>query len=188
MLDNEYDPPVTAITDSLRARGNRHQKGNLALKLLPHVVVSTAAGGIVWAATGEPLSVPAAVAAGVLPDGDHVLDYYLRYWRGQRGRLLLLLHGWEFLALGIALYVALQPGDWAIGLLAGYFTQIGGDQLFNDVRWNTYLLTARIVNRFDSMRILGRRDDRAYLALVESLPFGRTRLKRWFEERDDAGR
>lgn len=155
------------------------------MKLAPHVVTSAAAGGVTWAATGEPWALPAAMAAGVLPDGDHLLDYYVRYVQRRFDRLYLLLHGWEYLALGIALYLVFQPGEWAIGLLVGYFTQIGGDQLFNRVRWDTYLLTARIVKRFDSMRILGRENDGAYMALVESLPFGRDRLRRWFEERED---
>ena len=154
------------------------------MKLLPHIVVSTAAGGAVWAATGDPWAVPGAVAAGVLPDGDHVLDYYVRYWRGNRSRLFLLLHGWEYLAIGIALYVMFQPGEWALGLLAGYATQIGGDQVFNNVRWNTYFMTVRAAKRFNSMRILGRADNGSYMALVESLPFGRDRVRRWFEERE----
>ena len=154
------------------------------MRLGPHIAASGAAGAIVWAATGEPWALPIAVAGGVLPDADHLLDYYLWYVKRRFNRILLIFHAWEYLAVMVAVYAGGVREPWLLALIAGYFTQIGGDQLFNGVFWHTYLITARIRYRFKVVRVIGTPRFQAYRALVESLPYvGRKYLQPWFESR-----
>ena len=151
--------------------------------LVPHLAMSAAAGVGVWAVTGEPVALPAALAGGVLPDGDHLFDYYLKWVRRERRFLFLLLHGWEYLAAGIALYTLGFRDPWFLALVIGYATQIGADQAFNSVRWHTYLLTARAFHGFRVQSVLGRDDSGGFAAVVDSIPFGKDRIRRWFESR-----
>ncbi len=157
------------------------------MNLVPHVIASSAAGAGVWAATGEPVALPVAVAAGVLPDLDHLLDYYFRYIRHDWRRLYLLLHGWEYAAAMIAVYAFWLREPWVLAALLGYATQVGGDQLFNRPQWHTYFITARAINRFNFERVLGRQDHGGYMAVVAAVPFGKDRLRKWFEARLPGG-
>ena len=153
------------------------------MKLGPHIALSSAAGGVVWAATGEAIALPAAVAAGVLPDADHLLDYYLKYVRRDFRFVFLLFHAWEYLAVGILVYALWFTEPWMLAVLLGYATQVGADQWHNMVKWDTYLITARARRRFRSVEVLGRTDFLAYHALVNSVPFGRRLLLPWFASR-----
>ncbi|MFW6174599.1 MAG: hypothetical protein ACOC5K_02370 [Chloroflexota bacterium] len=154
------------------------------MKLLPHVAASSAVGAGVWVGAGEPLALPAAVAAGVLPDADHLLDYYFRFIRRDRRFLFLPLHGWEYLAALALAYALLAPTPWMLAVVLGYATQIVGDQLVNDVRWHTYFITARAWRGFRIARVLDHREpDLGYEAFVNAVPFGKARVRRWFEER-----
>lgn len=153
------------------------------MRLVPHAAASGAVGLGVWAATGDAAAVPAALAAGVLPDLDHLLDYYNWYIRRDHRRLFLLLHGWEYLVAGIAVYVAYLSEPWLLAALLGYATQIGGDQLFNHQRPFTYSLAARAALRFDRRRCSWSHPARAYEAAVGALPFGRAAARRWFQSR-----
>ncbi len=153
------------------------------MKLGPHVAVSTAIGVGLWASTGDALALPAAVAAGVLPDADHLIDYYNWYIRRDFSRLILFLHGWEYLAVAILVYAFAFTEPWMLGVVLGYASQIGADQIFNGVRWHTYFLLGRAVTGFDVRRVYGSEIPDAYESLVASLPFFREPLRRWFKRR-----
>ena len=126
--------------------------------------------GAVWAATGEWIALPAAVAAGVLPDADHLWDFYVKYVKRDQSKLFLLFHGWEFLLAAVIVYIAGYREPWFLGAMTGYATQIGGDQVFNNVRWHTYFLSARIWLRFSEEKVIGERQIHAYSALVNRRP------------------
>lgn len=154
------------------------------MNLLPHVAASTAAGLAVWGASGEVMAVPVAVAAGVLPDLDHIPDYYMRYVRRDWNYLFLFLHAWEYWVAGLLVYMLWLREWWLLAVLAGYLTQIGGDQMFNKVKAYTYLITVRAIKGFQAKRLLNRTDRKeSYMSVVNSLPFGRGYAKRWFEAR-----
>jgi hypothetical protein len=153
------------------------------MDLLPHIAVSAAIGAGVWAATGEANALPAALGAGVLPDLDHIPDYYLRYVRGRWGRLFIVLHGWEYAAAGAAVYALWVREPWMLAVVLGYLSQVGSDQVFNRVKWHTYFLALRAARGFRVERVLNREDVRSYMSIVRSAPFGKARLKRWLEER-----
>jgi hypothetical protein len=148
-----------------------------------HLAASGVVGLGLWAATGDLITVPVAIAAGVLPDIDHLLDYYNRYIRRDWRRIFLLLHGWEYLALALGLYFFVFREPWMLAVALGYMTQIGGDQLFNGGRWFSYLLFGRALNGFRASRVLPDEHPDSYEAFVRSVPFARARIRRWFEER-----
>ncbi len=153
------------------------------MNLVPHLTVSTAVGAGVWAATGDAVALPAAVAAGVLPDLDHLLDYYFRFIRRDWRYLFLFLHAWEYVVVGFAAYLIWFREPWLLAAVLGYVTQVGGDQLFNRPRWHTYVLTSRIARGFKFKSVLGRQDYTGYRAVIAAVPFGKARLRRWFESR-----
>lgn len=153
------------------------------MNLGPHIALSAAAGTRVWLATGEVNAIPAAIGAGVLPDLDHLLDFYLRYVRRNWKYLFLLLHGWEYAASGALIYALWIREPWMLAVVLGYVTQIGADQLRNRVRWHTYIFTARAIKGFQVKDSLGYVSYRSYMAVVRSVPFGRKWLIRWFESR-----
>ena len=150
----------------------------------PHIAMSDAVGVGTWVVTGQESAIPAAMIAGVLPDEDHLLDYYLWWVKRDRRFLILFLHGWEYLLLGTALYLFAVREVWLLAAILGYSTQIGADQLLNRPRWHTYLITVRAVRGF---RANAFKDEGAILAsdnsLIASLPFGRDRVRRWFDAR-----
>ena len=136
-----------------------------------------------WAFSGEPNALPAAVAAGVLPDADHLLDYYLWWGRRERRFLFLLLHGWEYLIAGAAAYMWFIREPWMLAAVVGYGTQIGADQLLNGTRWYTYSLLGRALLGFRVDRISTGWNPRSSSAVLRSLPFGRDAVRRWFISR-----
>ena len=180
----------------IRGRGNKrslcvaagHAVGYAqAMNLRGHIIVSGIAGGVLSGATGEPVLAAVTVGAGVLPDLDHLLDYYNWYVRRSPERLILLLHGWEILALLAAIYALAVPETWMLAIVIGYATQIAGDQIYNRPKWKTYIFVLRAINRFRWHGIVDKRPaDRAYESLVASVPIYRGPLRRWFRGRADA--
>lgn len=150
-----------------------------------HLLLSSGVGFILWATTGDPLTVPVAAASGVLPDADHLLDYYNRYVRRDWRRLYLLLHGWEYLALALALYFFVFREPWMLAVALGYATQLAGDQIFNGATWYGYFLSARAFFRFRPQAVMPTEHPNSYESFVRSVPFAHARLRRWFRERSE---
>jgi hypothetical protein len=146
--------------------------------------MSAAVGVGTWITTGQEVAVPLAVAAGVLPDADHLLDYYMWWVKRERRFLILFLHGWEYLLLGIGLYLFIFREPWFLAVVLGYATQVGGDQLFNGARWHTYLITVRATRGFRASKaVIDEAIPTSANALISSLPFGRNWARRWFDKR-----
>ena len=156
------------------------------MTLLPHTVLGAAAGGVVWATGGSPISVLIGIAAGVLPDADHLVDFYNWYIRRNRTKWLLLLHAREYLAIMIAIYVFIGYPTWLLAVILGYATQIGADLIANPSYWHTYSITSRVLKRFDRKAITPNDPDVGYEALVRSVPFKRDALRKWFAARVDS--
>ena len=105
-----------------------------------HLAVSAASGGTLWAVTGEPWSLPIAVASGVAIDVDYVLYRY--------NGAIKLLHGWEwFVALGA---VGLLTGFpwWVTAAAVGYGLHIACDQISHKHEWWWYIVTYRTWKRY----------------------------------------
>lgn len=155
------------------------------MRLQPHLAASTVAGVAVWAGTGDPLAVPIAIAGGVLPDGDHLLDYYFKYIRQDRRFQFYLLHAWEYLIAGVVAYLVFLTEPWLLALVAGYATQLILDQVSHErsFRTTTYFITPRILKGFRAppRKRQVRHDE--YQSFIKSLPFGRAAAEKWFKRR-----
>jgi hypothetical protein len=116
--------------------------------MLPHkhAMISAAVGTVGWWATGKPAACMAALIAGVLPDIDHIIDYAYYRWRGVH-RLILALHGYEFVLLGTV--IALRKRDKVTGIaILSYFTHLLADQSENRTHKLGYSLLFRAWHRF----------------------------------------
>ena len=154
------------------------------MKPLAHLALSTAIGGGVWAATGEVNALPAAAAAGVLPDVDHFLDYYNWYVRRDRRRIIVFLHAWELAAAGALVCAFAVREPWMLAVVLGYAGHVIADQVFNKGYVHTYSFLARSLMRFSAERIHSGDQTHSYRSLLETLPsFVRPMLRRWFETR-----
>ena len=98
---------------------------------LGHTVASLGIGGAVWAATGSALAVPAAAAGGVLVDSDHLVDFFNWYVRKDRRRVMVLFHGWEYAAVGLALVLGLWYHPALLAVALGYLGHVVGDHIAN---------------------------------------------------------
>lgn len=116
--------------------------------MLPHkhAIISAAVGAVGWWTTGEPAAGVAALAAGVLPDIDHFIDYSYYRWRDEH-RLILPLHGYEFALLGTV--IALLKGDKILGIaMLSYLVHLLADQFENRTHKLGYSLLFRAMYRF----------------------------------------
>ena len=116
--------------------------------MLPHkhALISAAIGVAGWWATRDPRAGAAALAAGVLPDLDHGVDYAY-YGLRKRHRLILPLHGYEY-AAGAAL-AALATRNRLLGVAAlAYLVHLLADQQENHTHWLGYSLLFRLWHGF----------------------------------------
>jgi hypothetical protein len=125
------------------------------------VIVSSSVSLALWALLR---SVPVAVGSwitGVLIDLDHVLEYFVQ--RGPLRRIddlfhasynrvytkaYLILHGWELIALWIALCVASSWNPWVVGGAIGFTHHLTLDQIWNKPARYAYWLVWRAHHRF----------------------------------------
>ena len=112
-----------------------------------HFAISAVGGGAVWALTGEPLSLPVAVAAGVAIDVDYLL-YRVPI-------AIKLLHGWEWFAALLVVGMLAGFPWWIAAAAVGYGLHIAGDQISHQRKWWWYILTYRTWKRYRSRVIRG---------------------------------
>lgn len=131
------------------------------MKLPHHVAASAVVSGALYAAFRSPGLTIASFLSGVFIDLDHLLDYAREHGitldpahffdachERQFERAVLVLHGWEWLAvLGVAAWLtAWNP--WVLGALVGVAQHLALDQLHNRAsRWG-YSLVWRWKNGF----------------------------------------
>ena len=84
-----------------------------------------------WAATGEPLALPATLGAGVLVDLDHSPDMWWTLALRRRPIAAFVLHGWELLAGLIVFGVWAGFPWWLVAVVVGYGGHMITDQMFN---------------------------------------------------------
>lgn len=149
-------------------------------------------GAAVWAASGEPLALPAAFVAGALNDADHLLDYYLWFVRKDRRRLFLVFHAWEYAFAGLALSLTVWQYPVLLAAALGHLSHMLGDQLANHPKSKlTYSLAYRIGARFDRDRLVESLPLTLSTALEHNIPLWRqieTRLPRRIAELLEADR
>ncbi|KKN70537.1 hypothetical protein LCGC14_0429680 [marine sediment metagenome] len=153
------------------------------MKLIPHATTGAAVGSLVAWGWNEPLAIPLGVAAAVLPDVDHIFDFYWHYVRRSRKRLFILFHGWEFVIL-LHLYQFFDHSWWASTISLGYASQIILDQIGNNAKWNTYIFSWRAWNRFRRFESYGKDSPGFYKAFTQSVPWLGPKMEPWFKQRD----
>lgn len=113
-----------------------------------HLVLAGAIGVGVYGVSGSWQSGVATVASGVLPDLDHLLDYYNWFVRRRVHRLFYLFHGWEYLVLCLSAAALMSWHPVMIGVSLGYASHILGDYLVNYRNPAIYSITYRAMRRF----------------------------------------
>jgi len=134
---------------------------SLAMRLQHHAAVSVVVSGGLYAVFKSPGLALASFASGVFIDLDHFHDYLREYgWpidlkeffhvchnrHFEQG--VLVLHGWEWLALWAWLAWAMAWNPWLVGLLIGFGHHLVLDQFTNGVSQWGYFLLWRMKNGF----------------------------------------
>lgn len=145
-----------------------------------HLVISTLAGGIAWAATGTPWALPTTIGAGVLIDIDHAPDIWWRHVLQKRALLTIILHSWEWLILLVGLAVWSEFPWWATAIVIGYGIHLATDHFFNDgVTWS-YSIIYRMFRGFRYERLTNEfGSDDSYEVLRKELPFAIALIEWW---------
>ena len=105
-----------------------------------HFVVAAVGGGTLWAVTGEPWSLPVAVASGVAIDVDYGLH--------RVPIAVKLLHGWEWFGALMAVGILAEFPWWVTAAAVGYGLHIAGDQMTHQRKWWWYIVTYRTWQRY----------------------------------------
>ena len=148
------------------------------MKPAGHIAISTALGGGIAVATGEPAALATAVGAGVLIDADHTLDYYQWYGKGRRERVFYLLHGWEYGALLVAVGFIFGWNPLLLAAALAYLAHIMADQIANSGYPLTYSLLYRAMHGFNMSRVSPWRVDGPPPRLRDLVPLGNALVPR----------
>ena len=101
-----------------------------------------------WAATGEPLALPLALATGVLIDADHLIDHFDSRERGVKRHMWRPLHAWEYVAVGVTILAVIWPHPLFLAALLRYISHVVIDQVMNETHPLAYLIAFRIKKGF----------------------------------------
>ena len=113
-----------------------------------HVVISSAVGGGVWAATGSNTAAAVAVGVGALMDVDHLYDYYQRYGKGKYEKIYVLFHGWEYSLLGLGLLAFFFHPPVFVAAVLAHLAHVATDHWRNGLARFGYSITFRAINGF----------------------------------------
>lgn len=145
-----------------------------------HTVVSAGVGAIIWAATGSPIAIPVAFATGVLPDVDHLIDFFDPKDNGHNRLMLRPFHAWEYFLATLVMVLALysEPLFWAAAL--GYLSHLTLDQVANRTHPMAYSIIYRATKGFRRRQLTAHIFDHSYLAARQSMPlWGRLEPSLW---------
>ena len=149
-----------------------------------HIAISLAAGGAVWGATGEPLALPAAVAAGVLVDVDHAPDLWWSLALRRTPVATLALHAWEWVTALTVVGIWTRFPWWLVAVLVGYSLHVITDHIANKgERW-TYSILYRARHRFQIAKLAPRwRFEHTQRVLQQELPPLDRLVERWQQKK-----
>ena len=119
-----------------------------------HAMVSGGLGAGVWMATGSAAAGVTTLCAGVLIDGDHLVEAAEWLATRRQRHFFAVLHAWEW-AFGLLVAAALLSWHPILtGLATGMLGHLVTDQISNDVYFRTYSVTFRIYYRFRAVKLL----------------------------------
>ena len=161
------------------------------MRPVSHAIVSGAVGAGVWAATGSPGAGGVALGVGVLMDLDHLYDFYQWYVQGRPNRIYLLLHAWEYSAVGVVVLASVFFHPLLLAAVLAHLVHVASDHLHNRLSPFGYFMTFRVIKGCETAFIAPRHNVMgSYRGWPRLLPFGwrlqpwyRRRIEPWFEER-----
>ncbi|HEX77195.1 MAG TPA: hypothetical protein G4O03_02125 [Dehalococcoidia bacterium] len=120
-----------------------------------HLIVSTPISAGIGLAAWSVFPALLCLAAGVLIDADHILDYVIWSLKNTRRTFVLILYAWEVLALLIVFCWLTAWNPYLIAASAGYGVHLAADHLTNQTKPLTYLLAYRLAHRFNARKAVG---------------------------------
>jgi membrane-bound metal-dependent hydrolase YbcI (DUF457 family) len=138
------------------------------MRTVGHIIASAGVGMLsYWRYRSRPAAL-ASFFAGWVIDIDHIFDYVRAHgWKPNwthlneaahehySGKLYLLLHSYELLALFYVFFKGPKRQPYRVGVTVSILTHLLLDQKCNPGRKaSTYFLTQRIRNRFDAGKLL----------------------------------
>ena len=139
------------------------------MKIEHHITLSTAISGVLFLIFKSwELSISSLIA-GILIDIDHAFDYFLErglrlhwkeflsyFYNEKHKKIILFLHGWEWLfCLGSAA-VLTKFNPWVTGVFIGYGHHMVFDYFYSRTSILTYSLIWRWKKNFDSQTLFPR--------------------------------
>jgi hypothetical protein len=113
-----------------------------------HTVASVGLGTLVWATTGSTLAIPTAVAAGVLVDLDHLIDFFDSRDEGWNRHMFRPFHAWEYFLAALVLLPLFWPNPLFLAAVLGYLSHLVIDQFTNRVHALAYFIVFRASRGF----------------------------------------
>ncbi len=124
------------------------------MRLTHHIALSALVSAALWLVGRSGILAFSSLCTGVLIDLDHWLDFFRDHGRPKSlrhffaasyGRDLkkawLVLHGWEWIALGLAAAWWSGWNPWLLGGVLGWAQHLAADQVFNrPSRWGYWLV------------------------------------------------
>lgn len=124
---------------------------------------------MLYAASGSWQLAAASIAAGVLVDLDHVIDYLIEYGflldrrlffrsfsEGLYRKIYILLHGWEWIAISWIAAALSGWNVWLSGIVIGLAHHMITDHFVNGASPLGYSLLWRIAHRWDPLQAFSR--------------------------------
>jgi hypothetical protein len=112
-----------------------------------------------------------ALAAGVLPDLDHLIDYLDSKDAGRQRHMFRPFHAWEYILLASAVALAFYSNQLFQVAILGYLSHIVIDQLFNRVHPLAYSLAYRVLKGFRRRALTPQRFDPEYWMEQPAKPY-----------------
>jgi hypothetical protein len=111
-----------------------------------------------------------AFAAGVLPDLDHVIDFFDSREHGRKRHMLRPFHAWELVLVSLIVALAFYSGDLFLAAVLGYLSHLVIDQLANPVHPLAYFITFRAMKGFRRRHLTPHIYDPSYMAARKAMP------------------
>ncbi len=133
--------------------------------------MSLSIGAAAWVGGGSPLAVPVALAAGVLPDLDHLVDYIDSKDEGWKRHMFRPFHAWEYFFLASIVALAFYSNQLFLIAILGYLSHIAIDQFANRVHPLAYTLTYRVLKGFRRRELTPHLFEPRYRMTQQPIPF-----------------
>lgn len=106
-----------------------------------------------WAATGSPLALPAAIATGVFADADHVTELFGRRKELDQRYMVRFFHAWEYSIIAVVMLSTVWYHPVLLAAVLGHLSHLAIDTLTNHVHPLAYFMGFRISQGFKRSKL-----------------------------------